>query len=97
MGRGRPPKRIDPTGSAIAAFGDALRSQRLHLGLTLQTVARRANCSLSMLAEYERAERIPRDPEFVRGLAQVLQISPEQLVEEWSLAMTMRTGDGLTV
>ena len=91
MGRGRPPKRIDPTRSAIAALGDALRSQRLELGLTMEAVARLANCSLSMLGEYERAERIPRDAEFVRGLAQVLEISPEQLVDQWHRARRCET------
>jgi hypothetical protein len=54
----------------------------------MDEVARRAGCSASILGEYERAERTPRDEQYVRDLAGVLGVPAEALVADWSQTRT---------
>ena len=91
MRRGRPPSRVDPSSGPLASFAHTLRERRLGLGIPMSTVAERAGCSPSILGEYERAERAPRDEAFVRDLAGALTLDTDALVSAWRLAATKST------
>ena len=52
---GRPPKPIDPTASAGAAFGAAIRARRTARGWTLQTLSDRIDYSPQHISDAEHA------------------------------------------
>lgn len=88
--RGRPPIHIDPAAGPLAAFAHLLRDRRLSLGLSMSEVARRAGCSASILGEYERGERAPRDEQFVRDLARVIDVPADELIVAWNRTRRVR-------
>lgn len=96
MHRGRPPRQIDPSAGPLASFAHTLRARRLALGISMGTVAELAGCSPSILGEYERAERAPRDEMFVRDLASALTLDAADLVTAWRLTATQATATTAT-
>lgn len=60
----------------------------------MEQVAHHAHCSFSILGEYERAERVPREAALVRDLAGVLGVPPGDLVGQWNRAVAARAVEG---